>query len=169
MSDLDLTRTRDALLAYDADSKRIDALFLNAKTDEEVKATLKEHELRCRKVAAAFADDTSDQNNRNTVMEAIKPGPAHPAPGCELSFVRLCVRWWETQRQPVAALKAEPGMTVYYRKRCHHDDPWQIGTIDRVGIPGAHVFKVYLRGVAEPLDFLSYEWEQSTSVAEGEF
>lgn len=49
-----------------------------------------------RTVAAAFAAETSAFNDPATCM-LLRPGPAIPAPGGELSFIRRMVNIWREQ------------------------------------------------------------------------
>jgi hypothetical protein len=155
MKHSDLTRTRDALRAYDA--------LRTCKTGTiPPQAEAEEEEWRLvGAVAEAFAEDTADRNDKETILQVIRPGPAHPGPGMDLTFVRKCVRWWETNREPVAVRQMKPDMIVYFRPVGDHYGSWTRAIIDRVEFPKPQIlFKVFLRDRVEAVDFYEFEWER---------
>lgn len=91
----DLSLTERALARYDAEEPRLSKLIDAATTTAEVTDLLTKLEQLEEAVGAAFGDDTSDRNNPETCRKVIRPGPAIPPPGSELSFVRRMVAKWK--------------------------------------------------------------------------
>jgi len=58
-------RTREALVAYDADTPRRDALWDAVQTNEDVYAAEAEDKAAADKVREAFAEDTKNVNSRD--------------------------------------------------------------------------------------------------------
>jgi len=84
MKDLpDLTRTSEALAAFDAVMEPYDSGY---GTD------------LAKAVGVAFGLDTADRNNQDDCAALIRPGPREPQGGeADLSFVRRMVRQWKVQ------------------------------------------------------------------------
>jgi hypothetical protein len=80
----DLARTVKALEEYDVFDKE----FCAMDRDDDLVAALEKLDRLGEAVGIAFGLDTADRNSMDTCKNHIRPGPATPAPGCELSFVR---------------------------------------------------------------------------------
>jgi len=89
----DLTRTQTAIKKYDIASDEFDVYSDNMQYDEAI-AKMDELEKLEEAVGEAFGLDTADINNVDTCRQCIRPGPAVPGPGYELSFVRRMVQKW---------------------------------------------------------------------------
>lgn len=88
-----LDRTEKALAEYD----EVDATYAEVGAVvpvEDADALLDKLAELGRKVGEAYALDTADRNPAS-VADLIRPGPAVPSPGCELSFVRRMVKCWQ--------------------------------------------------------------------------
>ena len=94
----DLSRTEAALAEYDAAGPRIAEMFATATTNAEVEAAAAEEERLGAAVGEAFGLDTADRNNLETCKRCVRPGPAVPAPGAGVSFVRRMVAKWLAQK-----------------------------------------------------------------------
>lgn len=98
---LDLARTSAALAAYDiVDAGVAELLETDELTDELIEKALALLEEAGEAVGAAFGEDTSDRNSVETCRGCVRPGPAEPAPGAELSFVRRLVAEWRRRGHP---------------------------------------------------------------------
>lgn len=71
----DLSRTEAAIAAYD-----------RSPSDKLAK-----------EVGRVYGQDTKDRNDPETCAAVIRPGPAIPGAGYELSFVRRMVNMWREQ------------------------------------------------------------------------
>jgi hypothetical protein len=89
-ADPSLTATRRALAAYDARIDQLDAEII-ASNHRTLPALLAEQERLEAAVGIAFGQDTAGLNSPDTCAKLIRPGPARPPVGAELSFVRRCV------------------------------------------------------------------------------
>lgn len=80
---MDLTRTREALAAFDAAAARLDALGSEA-DEATIDEAIEKHDDARAALGEAFAADTSDRNDEDTA----KGTPDYPA---GLAFIRrLC-------------------------------------------------------------------------------
>lgn len=82
----DLSRTVQALAVFDALDLTVDG-SMNA----EVLAQLAAIEVAEGAVGYAFGLDTADRNSLEDCRKLVRPGPAVPSPGAELSYVRRMV------------------------------------------------------------------------------
>lgn len=78
---LNLQRTRDALVAYDA----FHAKDVPLDTNTEASAYFAELDRLAEAVGEAFGLDTADRNSLETCRQCVRPGP----------FVRRMVKAWE--------------------------------------------------------------------------
>lgn len=94
-----LSRTRDAIAAYDvADARfRDSALWANSGPSiGEASRLLAELETLAEAVGAAYGEDTKDINSPETCRQCVRPGPLVPPLGeTRPSFVRRMVADWE--------------------------------------------------------------------------
>jgi len=91
----DLARTRAAISAYDALDARISVDEVCGRERDGAAKMLDDLEALGEAVGAAFGEDTKDRNDPETCRRCVRPGPAVPQPGAELSFVRRMVKAWE--------------------------------------------------------------------------
>lgn len=91
----DLSRTVAALKRYDKRLPQLMRVLDKAQTDAELRTMMTEIEKLEESVGAAFGLDTSDRNNPETCRKLVRPGPATPSTGQELSFVRRMVALWQ--------------------------------------------------------------------------
>jgi len=90
----DLTRTVKAIEEHDAyKAEFCDAVDRNDSTDDLGKMVEK-LEVLAKAVGHAYGLDTADRNDMDTCEGCVRPGPAVPGPGCEISFVRRMVAQW---------------------------------------------------------------------------
>jgi hypothetical protein len=97
----DLSRTEAAIAAYDAhDITYMAALAANTgrRSCTILDEWYKKSDLLAFKVGEAYGLDTKDRNNPKDCADLIRPGPATPSDGSELSFVRRMVALWKEQR-----------------------------------------------------------------------
>ena len=85
---MSLTRTRAAVAEFDRMAPILDAQMREAPTNTEVLAAVAEEDRLGEAVGIAFGLDTAGLNNPETCRKCVRPGPATPSPGAELSFVR---------------------------------------------------------------------------------
>lgn len=90
----DLTRTAQALAAYDAFDVRYEET-VEKLTPSEALAMLDELERLGAAVGRAFGQDTVDRNNPDTCADLVRPGPRNPGAGSRPSFVRRMVAQWK--------------------------------------------------------------------------
>lgn len=92
----DLSRTAAALAAFDEFDAKFRERVLATKDQRELARLDAEHERLAREVGVAFGLDTDraigGPNDPQVCADLIRPGPAVPAPGSELSFVRRMVK-----------------------------------------------------------------------------
>lgn len=101
---LDLSRTERAIAAYDiVDASVTEMLEEDDLTDELVMKAFALLEEAGEAVGAAFGEDTSDRNSMETCRGCVRPGPAVPSPGQELSFVRRRVAEWRSENPLLGA------------------------------------------------------------------
>ena len=102
MNDLpDLSRTEAAIAAYDAHDITYMAALANDTGLRSCKILddwYKESDRLAFEVGKAYGEDTKDRNSPKDCAELIRPGPATPSDGSELSFVRRMVALWKAQR-----------------------------------------------------------------------
>lgn len=93
----DLSRTRDAIKAYDlVDSEFTTDRILSGEAPIDIPQKL---EKLGEAVGIAYGLDTADRNSLETCKQYIRPGPANPPPGYDISFVRRMVRDWQNQER----------------------------------------------------------------------
>ncbi len=98
---LNLAQTSAALVAYDiVDAGVTELLEADDLTDELVLKAFALLEEAGEAVGAAFGEDTSDRNSVETCRGVVRPGPAIPRSGSELSFVRRLVAEWRRRGHP---------------------------------------------------------------------
>ena len=87
-----LSRTIAALKRYDAEIAELEEEMREAETMIQIDiAAAKAMNLE-RDVGVAYGLDTADRNNPLTCASTVRPGPAIPGVGQELSFVRRMVQ-----------------------------------------------------------------------------
>ena|SRR5271157_1535205 len=98
----DLARTALAIKKYDAyKTKFCDAVDQASAIDKamntvtDLKKMIEKLEILAQAVGHAYGLDTADRNDMDTCEGHIRPGPAVPGPGFELSFVRRMVAQWK--------------------------------------------------------------------------
>lgn len=95
----DLSRTRDAIAAYDVADAKFHHSSLwknNGPSIGEASRLLAELETLAEAVGAAYGEDTKDINSPETCRQCVRPGPAIPPLGeTQPSFVRRMVADWE--------------------------------------------------------------------------
>jgi hypothetical protein len=87
----DLSRTIAALKRYDEKLPQLLQLMDLAASEEGVRLVELKIEALGRLVGEAYGLDTADRNNPETCASTVRPGPAVPGVGQELSFVRRMV------------------------------------------------------------------------------
>lgn len=94
-----LTHTRAAVAEFDRLEPALWAqIDVRETTNAEAEALLARIEALGEAVGVAFGLDTSDRNNPETCRQCVRPGPAVPSPGAELSFVRRMLLLEESSR-----------------------------------------------------------------------
>ncbi len=96
----DLSRTARALARYDALEDELDTdagADLALENPARHSNQLERLDALGRAVGVAFGEDTKDRNDPETCAGVVRPGPAVPRPGCELSFVRRMGAQWREQ------------------------------------------------------------------------
>lgn len=93
----DLSRTLAALKTYDKRLPQLMRVLDKAQTDAELRTMMIEIEKLEESVGAAYGLDTADRNSPETCRGVVRPGPAVPPPGQELSFVRRMVAQWQAE------------------------------------------------------------------------
>ncbi len=92
-----LKRTEEAIAAYDKHAAEATEHWNEASTIKEVYTLLAQEERLGEAVGAAYGEDTKEFNNPATCKKEIRPGPAIPPEGYELSFVRRMVAKWKVE------------------------------------------------------------------------
>lgn len=102
-SERDLSRTAAALAAFDEFDSKFHERVLATRSHAELSKLDAENERLAREVGVAFGLDTDraigGPNDPQVCADLIRPGPAKPPPGCELSFVRRMVRLWRDRNR----------------------------------------------------------------------
>ena len=91
----DLSRTRDAIVAYDEADARFDTDHILSLSLIACHIAMQELGTLAEAVGAAYGEDTKDRNDPATCCQLVRPGRVVPGPGFEESFVRRMVREWE--------------------------------------------------------------------------
>lgn len=104
----DLSRTEAALAAFDEFESKFCERVLATRSHAELARLDAENERLSREVGVAFGQDTDralgGPNDPDVCASLIRPGPAKPPPGYEVSFVRRMVRLWQDR----TATKPQP-------------------------------------------------------------
>jgi hypothetical protein len=98
----DLSRTEAAIERHDALEAELDSdagADLAIENPGRASNQLERLDFLAREVGRAFGLDTADRNDPTTCEALVRPGPAVPRPGYELSFVRRMVKQWKEQEK----------------------------------------------------------------------
>jgi len=98
----DLSRTAAAIEAFDVVDAEFEAYMSGESGDPEIERTkdlFRRMEEAGAAVGLAYGEDTRDRNSPETCEGVVRPGPAVPGPGRELSFVRRMVAQWREQER----------------------------------------------------------------------
>ena len=88
----DFSRTQEALRIYDEQEPILFNKVMATRIPGESGRLMDEIDKLAEAVGIAFGEDTKDINNPETCRQCIRPGPAVPPPGAELSFVRKTIK-----------------------------------------------------------------------------
>lgn len=91
--------TAAALEQYDREIAQVEILWANAETSRDVLQAQRAETQLEEMVSEAFFEDTKGINCRENCM-LVKPGPAVPPPGQELSWLRTRVAKWAGNLSP---------------------------------------------------------------------
>lgn len=95
MKEINLSRTRDAIVAYDEADTRLNTDHILSLSLVACHIAMQELGSLAEAVGAAYGEDTADRNDPATCRQLVRPGRLVPGPGFEESFVRRMVREWQ--------------------------------------------------------------------------